>query len=222
MAAPQPAQINPPKQDRSRRTLERIVAASLELLATHGPAGLTVHNVVERADSSVGSFYARFRGKDDLLDYLGERVWTEALGRWNDTLASTDWTEYQLAELVRASVGLLADAQRSRSVYLRAIDRVSGPRSHAYETFRAEVLEGVAELLLTRASEMDHEDPVRAVRLGLRAVMGVLDAEARAVSDRLDRDTLVDECTRLLLGYLSTPEGGEAPAGGPDFFDVWS
>ena len=222
MPSLEPAQINPPKQDRSRRTLERIVAASLELLATDGPAGLTVHKVVARADSSVGSFYARFRGKDDLLDYLGERVWTEALGRWNEALGSTDWSEHGLGDLIRSSVALLADAQRSRSVYLKALDRVSGPRTHAYETFRTEVLDGVARLLLSRSSEMDHDDPERAVRLGLRAVMGVLDAESRAVSDRLDRDTLVDECSRLLLGYLSAPDSGGVASGSPDFFDVWS
>lgn len=216
------APINPPKQDRSRRTLERIVAASLELLATEGPGGLTVHKVVERADSSVGSFYARFGGKDDLLDYLGERIWTEALGRWNGALQSTDWSEYELAGLVRASVGLLADAQRSRSVYLRAIDRISGPRAHAYETFRTEVLEGVSDLLLSRAEEIDHEDRERAVRIGLRAVMGVLDAEARAIGERLDRNTLVDECSRLLMGYLSVPDSGSSGGAGPDFFDVWS
>ena len=221
MTAPEAAQINPPKQDRSRRTLERIVAASFELLATEGPAGLTVHKVVERADSSVGSFYARFGGKDDLLDYLGERVWTEALGRWNEALDSRDWTEFELHGLVQASVGLLADAQRSRSVYLRAIDRVSGPRSHAFETFRSEVLEGVASLLMSRADQIDHPVPQRAVRLGLRAVQGVLDAEARAVTDRLDRETLVDECTGLLFGYLSAAERSEEGPGGPDFFEVW-
>ncbi|NNF11908.1 MAG: TetR/AcrR family transcriptional regulator, partial [Gemmatimonadetes bacterium] len=53
MDPPHASSLNPPKQDRSRQTLERIVAASLELLATEGPAGLTVHKVVDKADSSV-------------------------------------------------------------------------------------------------------------------------------------------------------------------------
>ncbi len=116
------AHLNPPKQERSQQTLERIVAASLELLATEGPAGLTVHKVVEKADSSVGSFYARFKGKDDLLDYLGDRIWTEALERWTDALDSRDWSELSLGEMVEGAVGLLIDAQRSRSAYLRALD----------------------------------------------------------------------------------------------------
>ncbi len=222
MAVPPTAQINPPKQARSARTLERIVAASLELLATEGPAGLTVHRVVDLADSSVGSFYARFRGKDDLLDYLGERVWTEALERWEAMLASRDWSEHDLASLVRSSVGLLAEAQRSRSVYLKAIDRAAGRRQRAYETFRTEVLSGVAELLLRRASDIRHDDPRRAVRIGLRAVTGILDAEAREVEDRLDPEVLVDECARLLTGYLTGGEAIEGDGEAPDFFDVWS
>ncbi len=217
---PRRARLNPPKQSRSQRTLERIVAASLELLATEGPAGLTVHAVVDKADSSVGSFYARFRGKDDLLDYLGERIWDEALDRWNEALASRDWSELDFAELVAGAVGLLIDAQRSRSVYLRALDRAAGRQSDAYASFRSHVLVGLGELLLERRAEMDHEQPELAVRLGLRAVLGVIDAEHRVVKGRLDRETLVSECRSLLHGYLTGPVAA-GPGDAVDFFDVW-
>jgi AcrR family transcriptional regulator len=219
---PEPANINPPLQSRSRRTLERIVAASFEILATEGPAGLTVHRVVEKAESSVGSFYARFDGKDDLLDYLGERVWTEALERWNRAVDSRDWGTAELPGLVRGSVTLLVDAQRSRSVYLKSLDQISGRRANAYDLFRVQVLEGVAALLLGRASEMTHSQPTVAVRIGLGAVMGVLDAENRVALERLDREVLIDECSSLLLAYLAGTEAGEGDAAGVEFFDVWS
>ena len=62
----------PPKQLRSHRTLERIARASFEILEEDGAGGLTVHAVIARARSSVGSFYARFSGRDELLAYLGE------------------------------------------------------------------------------------------------------------------------------------------------------
>ena len=218
---PNQPQIRPPKQNRSRRTLERIVAASFELLATEGPEGLTVHKVVKKAESSVGSFYARFKGKDDLLDYLGERVWTEALERWNASLQSQDWSQFGMIELIGASVGLLVDAQRSRSVYLKAIDQMPGRRAHAYETFRSNVLDGVADLLLTRSEEIDHPEPRRAVRVGLNATLGVLDAEARMVQDRLPREALVAECTALLAGYLTHSASADPSTSGPEFFDVW-
>jgi AcrR family transcriptional regulator len=213
--------LNPPVQSRSKRTLERIVAASLEIIATEGPSALTVHEVVDRADSSVGSFYARFRGKDDLLDYLSERVWSEALARWNTALVSRDWSSLDLGEMVEGSIGLLIDAQRSRSAYLKALDWVSGRQSDAYETFRAELLAGLGKLFLEHRASITHDDPTLAVRLGLRAVLGVVDAEFRAVGDRLPRETLVDECRAILLGYLTGDAGARSEAGGVDFFDVW-
>jgi AcrR family transcriptional regulator len=213
--------LKPPLQNRSKRTLERIVAASLEIIATEGPSALTVHEVVDRADSSVGSFYARFRGKDDLLDYLGERVWSEALARWNTALVSHDWSSLDLGEMVEGSIGLLIDAQRSRSAYLKALDWVSGRQSDAYETFRAELLAGLGELLLEHRASITHDDPTLAVRLGLRAVLGAVDAEFRAVRDRLPRETLVDECRAILLGYLTGDAGARSETGGVDFFDVW-
>ncbi|MDH3271307.1 MAG: TetR/AcrR family transcriptional regulator [Gemmatimonadota bacterium] len=216
------AHLNPPKQHRSRRTLERIVEASLELLATEGPSGLTVHKVVDKADSSVGSFYARFKGKDDLLDYLGDRIWTEALDRWNDALASRAWGALSLSEMVEGSVGLLIDAQRSRSAYLRALDWAAGGPSDAYTTFRTQLLVGLGDILLRRRLQMTHPNPELAVRLGLRAVLGVVESEFRAVGERLPRETLVEECRVLLLGYLTgetlEPGSGE----GVEFFDVWS
>jgi AcrR family transcriptional regulator len=229
--------LKPPKQSRSRRTLERLVEASLDILSEDGPSGLTVHAVVDRAGSSVGSFYARFGGKDDLLDYLGERVWQEAQERWNAELAARDWAKEPLADLVAASVGLLIDAQRSRSRYLRALDRADGRQGDAYEAFRAHVRKGLVDLLLSRRSEIRHEAPELAVRVALEAVVGVVDAELQgsephpretdALSGpstssraRLGRDELVAECRSLVLGYLTGDSGG-GPEGRVDFFDVW-
>jgi AcrR family transcriptional regulator len=231
------AHLNPPKQSRSRRTLERLVEASLDILSEDGPSGLTVHAVVERAGSSVGSFYARFGGKDDLLDYLGERVWQEAQERWNAELAARDLTQVPLADLVAASVGLLIDAQRSRSRYLRALDRADGRQGDAYEAFRAHVRKGLVDLLLSRRSEIRHETPELAVHVALEAVVGVVDTElqgsepesretdARSGTStssraRLGREELVTECRSLVLGYL-TGDSGRGPEGRVDFFDVW-
>ncbi len=220
MTAPKTARIRPPKQSRSKRTLERIVEASLELLATEGLAGLTVHRVVARADSSVGSFYARFDGKDELLDYLGERVWTEALERWETALQTRDWSALDLADVVEGAVGLLIDAQRSRSAYLKALDWASGRQGDAYEAFRNELLQGLRQLILQNRGDIAHDDPELAVRLGLRGVLGVVDSEFRATQDRLPRDVLIEECRSMLMSYL-TGDAGEGRTGGVDFFEVW-
>ena len=197
------------------------MAASLELLGTEGLTGLTVHKVVAKAGSSVGSFYARFDGKEDLLDYLGERVWTEALERWEVALETRDWSTLSLDEVVEGSVGLLIDAQRSRSDYLRALDWASGRQNDAYERFRGELLLGLGRLLLEQRESISHPDPELAVRIGLRAILGTVEAEIRATDNRLDRDSLTTEARTLLLGYLTGNASPAAQAIGVDFFDVW-
>ena len=208
-----------PKQPRSRKTLERIVNATLEILSAEGPGGVTVQAVVDRANSSVGSFYARFRGKDDLLEYLGEYVWRDALNRWNESIRSKAWEDMEFVELAEGAVALLADIRRSRVTQLRALDHVS-KRGSAYETFVARVLASLEELLLVQRQGISHEQPEVAVRVGLNAVLGVMDGRIETVgSEEVGREVLVRESTQLLLGYLI----GSAIGGGAnvDFFDVW-
>ena len=56
-----------PKQQRSRRSAERALDASLELLEENGFDGFTVADVSRRAGVSVGAIYARFGNKESLL-----------------------------------------------------------------------------------------------------------------------------------------------------------
>ncbi len=212
---------NPPKQSRSHRTLERLVGASLEILEREGPEGLTVQAIVSRAGSSVGSFYARFGGKEELLRYLGERVWRESAQRWDRALASRDWTGLSLSELAEGAVRLLGEAGRSRAVYLRALERGPGNRDDAYRAFQAHVMEGVAGLLLARSGQMDHPSPEVAVRLGLRAVAAILE-EGPGAEEAIPLERRMEEAARLLLGYLLRGERGDTVRRGQvDFFDIW-
>ena len=212
------AALNPPQQPRSRRTLERIVAAALSLLEAEGPDGVTVQAVVARAKSSVGSFYARFGGKDDLLQYLGERVWDEALARWNASIEAKAWSGMDLAQIIEGAVGLLVDIGGTRVGHLRDLDRMSGGGT-AYERFRGHLVGSLETLLLERRAAMEHPRPELAVRLGLRAIMGVVEADLPAES-AVSREELIEECRLLLLGYLagSLDQGESEPV---EFFDVW-
>src|SRR6476619_367331 len=59
--------VRPPKQKRSQESLERVLAASMELLAEEGFDAFTIQDVSRRADVSVGAIYARFGNKESLL-----------------------------------------------------------------------------------------------------------------------------------------------------------
>jgi AcrR family transcriptional regulator len=213
------SRIADPKQARSRRTLDRIVAAGLELLEEGGPDAVTVQAVVSRARSSVGSFYARFEGKDALLEHLRERVRASAESEWRETVGAASW-ESSLEGLVTGAVELLLDLRPDYDARIRSADRLIAGGDDDEPTRRA--LDELAARLLERRDEITHTDPERAVRIGLAAVLGVAEHLSAESSDgaAADPDGVRTECVRLLLGYLS---GGPRDPGGPvEFFDVWS
>ena len=65
--------LSPPRQARSRDTLERFAGAAVTLLASESWDRIAVARLAREARSSVGAFYARFADKDALLDHLDER-----------------------------------------------------------------------------------------------------------------------------------------------------
>ena len=222
--ADSPDLLTPPKQARSRRTLQAILDASLDLLAERGLDGATVHEIVERAGTSVGSFYARFGGKDDLLRYLELRLWADARARWDEALEARAWDGLAIDAVVHGLVATLLEAERVGARQRRALGRRPGADGLADPAgdFHAHLLDGVRTLLLERSEAVRHPDPATAVVLGYRAVVGAL-RETEARGDGLDDERLADELARLYLAYLGAGADHGARDSGPvDFFDVWA
>jgi AcrR family transcriptional regulator len=212
------ARISHPKQPRSQRTLERIVAAGLALLEQGGPDAVTVQAVVSKARSSVGSFYARFRGKEDLLEYLRDHVRRSAAAEWSHTIGAEAW-EKSLEGIAARAVALLLDLRPDYEARIRSADRLVAHGEDDEPTRRA--LDELAKRLLERREEITHPDPERAVRIGLAAVLGVGQHAHAVIAKESDSDPdgLRTECTHLLLGYLTGRARDESAS--VDFFDVW-
>ena len=62
-----------PKQDRSRRSAERMLSAAERLLRTRPFEDITIAEIVRESGASIGSFYHRFASKEALLPLLYER-----------------------------------------------------------------------------------------------------------------------------------------------------
>ena len=218
-----PTSFQEPRQERSRRTLDRLVQAARDLVAEKGADATSIQDIVDRAGSSVGSFYARFGGKDDLFDYVERGVWEEARDRWERALAERSWESLPLADLAGGVVQVLLDVGRHEARVRRALQirRAAVNAKSPAEAFQADVREGLRALLLAHTDEMSVADPERAVDVILRVVVGGL-RELDSAGDIAD-EVIVAEVSRLLIAYLgSTPVRDRTPASqGVDFFDVW-
>jgi AcrR family transcriptional regulator len=220
---------------RSKETLRRLARAALELIEEGGLENATVGAIVDRAGSSVGSFYARFQGKNDLIRYLREEVWTRAMARWDEALPAREWQELSLEAVIEGVVGLLLRSFREDYHQRRVLGRelrIDEVGAKKVFDFHQHILATVSPLLLAHRGEMSHPDPEWAIRLGYRfAVGGIREIlEMEEVAGILDggasSDDIVPELARAWKAYLGIGAGAggagrEGEGESVDFFDPW-
>jgi AcrR family transcriptional regulator len=108
-----------PKQTRSRLTFDAIVDACAQLLCERGYGALTTNHIAERAGVSIGSLYEYFSDKDAIVYEVVRRT---SHGFSEDAAQPlAGFHNVPLREALRAWLGALAAAMRSRQELLKAI-----------------------------------------------------------------------------------------------------
>lgn len=202
-----------PKQQRSRETLARLLAATIEVLNEHGLEGATLPRIAAAAGVAPASVYRRFRDRDALLraafkDTLEKsaasvRATTRIEAFKNPTL------EIVARELVRGLIAQNRIYKRLLQAFKRFIEHDTD------EQFREEALalsavsfEVCVDLLLHFRSEITHPDPKMAISLGLASAATAIEERALGTVTLWERllplsdDELKDELARALVAYL--------------------
>ncbi len=160
-----------PKQERSRRTLERVLRATEELLKHKPFEEISVTEIVRAAKSSVGSFYARFGSKEGLLPLIYQRYDREVQRRVDRWFRRDDFSGLPLDELVRRFVHTTVRSFRRRVGRVRAVALYV--RSHPdivtreMQERRTEMHKRIARAFKHRYGEIRHRDPAKAVQMGM-------------------------------------------------------
>ena len=232
--------VNPPLQERSQHTLDRIVSAAESLIREKGLDGTSISEIVSRAEVSVGSFHARFRGKESLLQCLDERIWKESRQKWKESLlqclderiwkesrqkwdellSPARWQGAHVEDVVREIVRVMVRGHRKYDHRLRALGLHACIHPEATTTKRtaelnAYVFEKVRDLLLCFQAAMAHPDPSLAAEFGFQLVLATLHDRILLSRTgwnpmRLSDGQLIDELSRTYLAYL-----GVAPKNAP-------
>jgi len=202
--------ISPPKQARSEQTARRILDAAQALIERQGLAALSIPEVVRRARSSTGSFYARFADKNALLGALEERFFDEVLGVVDELADVERWRGRPTRELVYAcNLEMLRRLRAHARLVCAFMFRSAHEATFAthVKRFHERLTARMRELFLSRRSEMSHPDPEAAVDLVLELAFTLMQARilfaGRAAPAHEGGDEpLARELTRMFLAYV--------------------
>ncbi len=198
-----------PRQARSQRTLERILASAEELLGRGLFEELTMARLAAHAGVAVGTIYTRFADKAALLPALFDRNHRAATAVVDDLvgrLETLPTLRARAGEVVRVAVELHTERRgllRALTMYTRAHPQAIGGGVFAE---RARQFRRVARALLGDRGEVRDRCAEGAALFALSTVNAVcreqiLFADSTAVRD--DASSLRRRLTELLYRYLA-------------------
>lgn len=192
-------------QKRSRLTVDALIEATARVLVTDGFDGASTNRIARVAGVGIGSLYQYFPNKEALVGAVVDRhsEATMQVVRAALVKVALQPVEEGIAALVRVGI----DSHRVNTRLHRVLSE-QVPRVGRVENMQAIGRESYA---LVRAYLEAHREELAVQDTGLAAFICITTVEAlthSAVVDRpealseVEADTLVEEVTRLIVGYL--------------------
>ncbi len=210
--------VKAPLQSRSQKTLVRILDATAALLEDQNFAQISVNDIVVRAGTSVGSFYARFRSKDDVLRLLRERDMEEMMATIQDVLAEKRWAEIPLEEVLHHIVTFCVH-YGFRPIGLR---RAFLLRTMQDKAFRQDAIDRsliivplLEQLLVIHQDAIAFSDPREAAEVLNHMTFSIINQQIILLPEtptggQLDEARLCRQIVHACMGFLERPQSASA------------
>ncbi|MDX2086841.1 MAG: TetR/AcrR family transcriptional regulator [Kofleriaceae bacterium] len=196
-----------PRQERSKATVDTILAATARVLVKQGPGGLTTNAVAEAAGVSIGSLYQYFPNKQALVAALIETHMSERNARLLERLAGV--ASLPIATAVRLTIEFMFENHASnpalKRIILMELSRV-GRLARVLE-LHAGTYRMVAQLLAARKAEVAVEDIDSAAFVLVSAIEAVAHRALFFDPERLRDPRLIEEATTMVTRYLGVSAG---------------
>lgn len=190
-----------PRQERSQRTVSWIVEAAGEVFAELGYAGATTNKIAARAGVSVGSLYQYFPNKDALVTALLEDHQKDVRDILDTAMARLAAPDVPLAHALRSFFDDLVDLHAKSPELQRVLGEAALHQRHDHADEDRYVRE--TEKILSARPEVTVEDPFLAAILISRTVESLTSWLGHEAPSALPRAAFVDECVKMLVGYLT-------------------
>ena len=196
-----------PRQERSKVTVDTILAATARVLVKKGFDGLTTNAVADAAGVSIGSLYQYFPSKEALVAALIEQHIEEMNSEILNEL--TRVAQLPMSQAVRAVIELTIKAHavdpELHKILTEQVPRV-GRLARLIEADNIS-RRMVAGILAARKDELAIVDVDTAAFLLCTSIEAIVHRAALLAPDRLRDPRLVDEATAMVTRYLGIADG---------------
>jgi AcrR family transcriptional regulator len=160
------SRVRKPQQDRSRSSMERLLATAMQMLVQSGASDFTLQDLSRRTKVSIGSIYLRFDNKQELMRELQLRFLEQVEREHALIIVRLRRKGLALRQLVPIAVRAYSEFLREHAGLLRVFmdlapnDAVIAANGKKY--YRQSSAD-FASMLLDHRADIRHPDPVHAV-----------------------------------------------------------
>ena len=184
------------KQERSRRTIQNILDAALQVLIDEGFERSTTNRIADKAGYSVGTLYQYFEDKDDIYG----KIVDQALLKMTDSAEALE-AKPSLMETLQALFESVLASMEADPAIIQAVEsllngRFREKRQAAYEALVASTL----RLLRAHRREITVDDLELAASIIVAATSGLANSNSAQI---LESPKFLSHVLRLQFAYLT-------------------
>ncbi len=202
-----------PRQERSRRTLESLLSATVRTLHESGLEGATIPRIAEAAGVSPATVYRRFKDKKDLLRAAFLHM-LEASQAHNRMHLAKGLSRPTLDQTARRFIEVNFGQYRQAGKLLGALKQfMDADGDSEFRQAARRIIEGnlemVFQVMLKYRKEIAHENPERAVRIAVLTATNAIETNFFKPHTawrtlHVTEETLIEELTRAFVAYLKS------------------
>lgn len=191
-----------PRQPRARKTVQRIIAATGELMLESGLDSVTTNKVAERANCNIATLYQYFPNKQALLSALIQTYLNDMTRVLNDMLEqlgeasiadSTRLWASQGIQYFRQNGGIMTELLKSQSMLTTL------PEGRDFER---RLMEAMHRFLSKQRSKLVVDDLDRAIYITFTACTAILSKHLLEPVPYYTDEEIVEEVVMLMTRYF--------------------
>lgn len=191
-----------PAQPRARRTVERIIAATGELILNQGLEALTTNRVAEQANVNIATLYQYFPHKQALLSALLQTHMHDLTRKLNTLLEGLGEVSVEDSSRLWATLGIQYFRQNDSLLSVLIQSQQALAAQPEGKEFERRLLDAMHRFLSRQRDRLQVDNLDRAIYVALHACTGILSRHLLEPVPYYSDEDIVEEVAALMSRYF--------------------